>query len=206
MKLLCVIIFIVIAIVAYRVNRRDLNDDDEPEQKQEQDSTPADTTELMMNALREIGCQPQLSSDGTLAVQYQGENFHMEFGGYYVRVWDPMWAGISADDPKIGQVREAVNIANYNFGPTVVLTAPDEKGVIGFHSRRDILLHPQIPQKDEYVRAVLDSFFKTKENIRSQYQQLVESQAQTQSPRRPVGFATSHLSTDSAQSPADGQR
>lgn len=84
MKLLCVIIFIVIAIVAYRVNRRDRNDDDEPEQKQEQDSTPADTTELMMNALREIGCQPQLSSDGTLAVQYQGENFHMEFGGYYV--------------------------------------------------------------------------------------------------------------------------
>lgn len=35
MKLLCVIIFIVIAIVAYRVNRRGRNDDDQPEQKQE---------------------------------------------------------------------------------------------------------------------------------------------------------------------------
>lgn len=144
-KLLCAII-IVFAVVVYLVKRHDRNDDDKPEQKQEQDSTPADTTELMMN------------------------------------------------------------VANYNFGPTVVLTAPDEKGVIGFHSRRDILLHPQIPQKDEYVRAVLYSFFKTKENIRSQYQQLVESQAQTQSHRRPVGFATSHLSTDSAQGPADEQR
>lgn len=167
MKFLCAIIFIVFAIICYcYLNKRnDRSDDNEPEQKQEQDSTPADTKDLMMNALREIGCQPQLSSDGTLEVQYQGEEFQMESGGYYVRVWDPMWAGISADDPKIDQVREAVNAANFNFGPTVVLTAPDEKGVIGFHSRRDIIMHPQLPQKDLYVRAVLDSFFKTKELV-----------------------------------------
>ncbi len=160
---------------------------------QEEPSTAApDTIGLMFKTLVNIGCQPTANEDGTLSVQYQGENFHMEFGGMYARVWDPMWAGVKADDPDMPKIREAVNAANFNFGPTVVLTTPNEEGVIGFHSRRDIMLHPACPDNVPFVKAVLDSFFDAKEHVRSNFQQINAKQMEQQKNRRPVGFTTTH--------------
>lgn len=151
-----------------------------------------DTLGLMLMALSNLGCQPTKNDDGTLSVSYQGENFHMEFGGMYARVWDPMWAGVKADDPDLPKIREAINAANFSFGPTVVLTAPNEEGVIGFHSRRDIMLHPACPDNEPFVKAVLDSFFDTKEQVRSSFQQINSQQQQEKKPRRPVGFTQSY--------------
>lgn len=155
-----------------------------PEQNQ------PDTLGLMFRTLSNLGCQPTKNDDGTISVSYQGENFHMEFGGMYARVWDPMWAGIKADDPDMPKIREAVNAANFGFGPTVVLTAPNDEGIIGFHSRRDIMLHPACPDNELFVKAVLDSFFDAKEQVRNNFQQINAKQMETQKDRRPVGFAT----------------
>ncbi len=149
-----------------------------------------DTAELMFKTLSNLGCQPTKNDDGTLTVSYQGENFHMEFGGMYARVWDPMWAGIKADDPDMPKIREAVNVTNFNFGPTVVLTAPDEEGVVGFHSRRDIMLHPACPDNEPFVKAVLDSFFDAKEQVRCNFQQINAEQMEIKKKRRPIGFTT----------------
>lgn len=154
--------------------------------KQEQNKP--DTLGLMFRTLSNLGCQPTKNEDGTLSVSYQGENFHMEFGGMYARVWDPMWAGVKADDPDMPKIREAVNAANFNFGPTVVLTAPNDEGVIGFHSRRDIMLHPACPDNVPFVKAVLDSFFDAKEQVRNSFQQINAKQMESQKNRRPVGF------------------
>lgn len=158
--------------------------------KSENDTSKPDTLGLMLNTLNKLGCQPTANEDGTISVQYQGENFHMEFGGMYARVWDPMWAGIKADDPDMPKIREAVNAANFNFGPTVVLTAPNYEGVIGFHSRRDIMLHPACPDNVPFVKAVLDSFFDAKEQVRNNFQQINAKQMERQKNRRPVGFTT----------------
>lgn len=151
-----------------------------------------DTIGLMFRTLSNLGCQPTANEDGTLSVQYQGENFHMEFGGMYARVWDPMWAGVKADDPDMPKIREAVNAANFNFGPTVVLTAPNDEGVIGFHSRRDIMLHPACPDNVPFVKAVLDSFFDAKEQVRNSFQQINAKQMEATKNRRPVGFTTNN--------------
>ena len=158
------------------------------EMNQENEAPKPDTLGLMLNTLNQLGCQPTANDDGTLSVQYQGENFHMEFGGMYARVWDPMWAGVKADDPDMPKIREAVNAANFNFGPTVVLTAPNDEGVIGFHSRRDIMLHPACPDNVPFVKAVLDSFFDAKEQVRNSFQQINAKQMEAQKNRRPVGF------------------
>lgn len=166
------------------------------EMNQENDVTKPDTLALMLNTLNQLGCQPTANEDGTISVQYQGENFHMEFGGMYARVWDPMWAGVKADDPDMPKIREAVNAANFNFGPTVVLTAPNDEGVIGFHSRRDIMLHPACPDNVPFVKAVLDSFFDAKEQVRNSFQQINAKQMEAQKNRRPVGFATNITSNE----------
>ena len=161
----------------------------EDSMKEEQENKP-DTLGLMFRTLSNLGCQPTKNEDGTLSVSYQGENFHMEFGGMYARVWDPMWAGVKADDPDMPKIREAVNSANFNFGPTVVLTAPNDEGIIGFHSRRDIMLHPACPDNELFVKAVLESFFDAKEQIRSNFQQINAQQMEARKNRRPVGFTT----------------
>lgn len=160
----------------------------EAENKTQQQSSEPDTIGLMFNTLSALGCQPTKNDDGTLSVNYQGETFHMEFGGMYARVWDPMWSSIKADDPDLPRIKEAVNVANYSFGPTVVLTAPNEDGIIGFHSRRDIMLHPSCPDNVPFVKAVLDSFFNAKEEVRTCYHQINARQMETQKNRRPVGF------------------
>lgn len=169
------------------------NDSDEQTQQDtidsmKQEQNQPDTLGLMFSTLSNLGCQPTKNEDGTLSVSYQGENFHMEFGGMYARVWDPMWAGVKADDPDMPKIREAVNAANFNFGPTVVLTAPNDEGVIGFHSRRDIMLHPACPDNVPFVKAVLDSFFDAKEQVRNSFQQINAKQMESQKNRRPVGF------------------
>lgn len=160
-------------------------------QNQDEGQKP-DTLGLMFKTLSNLGCQPTANEDGTISVQYQGENFHMEFGGMYARVWDPMWAGVKADDPDMPKIREAVNAANFNFGSTVVLTAPNDEGVIGFHSRRDIMLHPACPDNEPFVKAVLDSFFDAKEQVRNNFQQINAKQMEATKNRRPVGFATNN--------------
>ena len=165
---------------------------DKEEVYQEQNAEKPDTLGLMFSTLNQLGCQQQANEDGTLSVQYQGENFQMEFGGMYARVWDPMWADVKADDPDMPKIREAVNAANFNFGPTVVLTAPNEEGVIGFHSRRDIMLHPACPDNVPFVKAVLDSFFDAKEQVRNSFQQINAKQMEAQKNRRPVGFTTNN--------------
>lgn len=155
------------------------------------DNSEPDTLGLMYDTLSAIGCQPKKNDDGTLSVSYQGENFHMEFSGRYALIWDPMWAGVKTDDPSLPNIREAVNSANFNFGPTVVLNAPDRNGVVGFHSRRDIMLHPACPDNVPFVKAVLDSFFAAKSTVRDRFQQISSWQQQEQKERRPVGFAPS---------------
>ncbi|WP_290097088.1 hypothetical protein [uncultured Duncaniella sp.] len=71
-----------------------------------------------------------------------------------------------------------------------MLTSPDEEGVIGFHSRRDIMLHPACPDNEPFVKAVLDSFFNAKEQVRSNFQQIIAKQMKAKKNRRPVGFTT----------------
>ena len=144
--------------------------------------------EIAISCLTELGCQPEVCKDGSVGVSYQGENFHMEFGGRYVRIWDPMWAGIKGEDPDMPMIEEAVNATNFNFGPTVVMFAPDGDGYINLHSRRDIMLHPACPDNVVFLKAVLDSFFDTKEHVRRNFQQINSQRMEMQRNRRPVGF------------------
>lgn len=160
------------------------------EEEKKEEVVKPDTLGLMFDALCNLGCQPTRNENNTISVKYQGEEFEMQFDGLFARVWDPMWAGIKHDDPNMQLLREAVNVANYDFGPTVVFSAPNDEGVVGLHSRMDIMLHPTCPVNPSYVKTVLDSFFDMKNCVRQRCQQLSCEQKENQKNRRPVGFAT----------------
>ena len=150
-----------------------------------------DTLGLIHSILTEIGCQPKRDDENTLQVLYQGENFVIKTGGPYAQIWDPAWANISVKDPNFENMKTAANISNFDFGPSIVWTSPNEEGMVTLHSKRDILLSPQLKDNRDYVRSVLDSFFEKKERMRGQFHALINQQQQAPKSHRPVGFATS---------------
>lgn len=191
----CGVILLLKKIASYGNNDTDVEEDfiDTPSYgvKTSENEYPA-TTNIVFGALQALGCQPELKDDNTLVVSYQGETFQFDFGespSRYTRIWDPCWAGIKTDDPQINLIKEAINVTNYNFGPTIVMTEPDENNVITFHSRYDIMVHPACPDNDQYLKSVLDSFFYAKEAVRNNFQNLNVKQAEQHKNRRPVGFA-----------------
>lgn len=194
-------VIILVGIIAQHILKRKEEREERMERQEQETSNQSedqkpDTLGLMYNTLNNLGCQPTLNEDGSLSVQYQGENFHMEFGGMYARVWDPMWSAIKADDPQLSNVKEAVNAANFNFGPTIVLSRPDKDGLIGFSSRRDIMLHPACPDNEPFVKSVLDSFFTAKEELRQSFNQINAAQHKVVKNRRPVGFTTTQTPSE----------
>ena len=149
------------------------------------------TLDLMKSILADLGCQPKKGNEKELEVAYQGENFVINIGGPYAQIWDPAWAQISVNDPNFENMKTAANISNFDFGPSIVWTSPNEDGMVTLHSKRDILLSPQLKDNRDYVRSVLDSFFEKKERMRGQFHALINQQQQSPKPHRPVGFATS---------------
>lgn len=154
------------------------------------------TQQLMVSTLTQIGCQPSVNEDDTIVVTYQGEHFHINFGGSYAQIWDLGWAGFDVNDPELPKIREAVNQTNFDFGPTVVMTNPDDKGTMYFHSRLVILLHPDIPEIGNYLRSNLDMFFRTKELVRRNFQKITIEQQKAHEKRRPIGFASTSETTE----------
>ena len=160
----------------------------------EEEKTPEtirlETCNLMVRTLNNLGCQPEILEDNSLNVSYQGENFHMDFGGSFVQIWDPAWTSIKADDPELTIIKDAVNAANFAFGPTVVMTNPDENGTIFFHTRYGIILQEGIRNIDEYVKYSLNMFFGSKQEVTQNLHRLRLEQQHRQTTRRPIGFQT----------------
>ena len=174
-------------VIMNRNNFKDANEEMNKEEKTPE-MVREETCNLMVNALSRLGCQPEVLNDKSLNVSYQGENFHMEFGGSFVQVWDPAWSTIKADDPELANVKEAVNATNFGFGPTVIMTAPDENGIIYFHTRYGMLMQDGIRDIEGYVQHSLNMFFGTKQEVTQNFQRLRVEQQQRQAARRPIGF------------------
>ena len=148
----------------------------------------------MLMALSSLGCQSTANEDGTIDVEYQGEKFHIEFNGYFAQIWDFSWASVDRDDSGFSNLQEAANVGNYNYGPTVVLSHPDEQNRVFLHSRSTIVLHPSFPDIEDYIDyiyAILRSFFSIKKEVLGRCQQISSLQILSHENRRPVGFETS---------------
>lgn len=158
------------------------------------DDESISSRQIAFDSLKSMGCQPKFMDDSTMIVEFQGEKFEFAFPqeqhSRYVRIWDPYWTGIEANNPNLYFIKEAINSANHCFGPTVVMSEPDENNNIALHSRYDIMLHPACPDNDQYIKNILSSFFFIKDIVRREYQDIDARQAERRANRRPIGFDT----------------
>lgn len=128
-----------------------------------------DTPHLIIGILERIDCTPTIDDDGAILINYEDEDFQIFINDQFVRIWDPAWTAIKDDNPNLPLLQEAVNKANFSFGATVVMSEPLADGLIYLSSRRDIMLNPADPNKDNFFISVLDSFFDTRKNVADFY-------------------------------------
>lgn len=144
-----------------------------------------DIKSLMIDTLRKMGCDPKEIEGGAVAVAYQGENFCMKFGGMFVNIWDLGWCDINVNDLNLPRLRQAINLANFEFGPTIVLADPDENGIMDIHSRYGILFHPSLPNLTEYMAITFNWFFRAKNNLHINYNRLLVEDEKQQTNQNP---------------------
>lgn len=123
----------------------------------------------MMLTLRKLGCQPEIednSENRVVMVKYQGETFRIIINGYFVRIWDPAYLSTNKLDTNLPLIADAINTTNYGFGPAIVLSDPDENGEILVHSRMDFLFVESIGEIEDYLAAILSSFFDAKQSLK----------------------------------------
>lgn len=131
---------------------------------------------LMIEILRNLGCQPEQIEDRVLSVLYQGVDFDVELPfGSYVRIREYGWDSIKADDQYLYLLVEAINITNYEMVPTVVLTIPESDGIRELVTLCDIRITSASPDNERYVKDILNAFFAVKEHLKIRYQEFKEA-------------------------------
>lgn len=187
-----IISLIAIGLVGYyqqRGYRQSYNNYEDQPQEATQEAQPADTPQdaapaetvdnaaLAMEILQSMGCQPKRLDNGDIEAKYQGENFYIESLGAFIRIWDPSWASFNLGDPNGAATQQAVNEANFNPGPTIVMTHPNSEGEVLLHSHWTVMLHPAIPKLDDYLAAVFGVFFNVKKQLAEDRQKIIEQTA-----------------------------
>lgn len=103
---------------------------------------------------------------------YQGETFTINIYGAWARIIDPCWHIIKADDKNLPIIRKTVNEVNFLFGPTIVISEPDNDHNIALHSRMDTIMpRYSIQDTSNYTQSVLKSFFEIKNSFKEAYLQ-----------------------------------
>lgn len=132
---------------------------------------------LMFETLKEMGCQPVMDENEDIIAAYQGEKFQIQMKAMFFNIWDLAWAQINVNDPTLPRVKEAINLTNFEFGPSVVLSQPNSEGIMYFHSRYGAVFHPNLPALNDYMAYVFNLFFSAKEAVQRNYQRLIAEEA-----------------------------
>lgn len=130
------------------------------------------TERIMKRTLNSLCRKIETVEKGVLTAVYLDELFYIEIGAGCVRIWDPGWGVLKRDDPKLPIVREAVEAVNLSDGPKIVLSVPDENGMVSLMSCMDIEFHIYTREKTGCMYKALNSFFDKKDQFMRIYTKL----------------------------------
>lgn len=146
----------------------------------------------------EMSCNPNVDEQENLSCSYQGENFLIMFNGPFIRVWDFSWYTIKPTDDNFTLIKDAVNYANFSFGPSIVMHSPDEDGNVVFSSRIDVPMINIHKDIRGYMESILDSFFSLKNSLSREVTRLKTDPTDRTLHDNPIGFDTAALSDPSS--------
>lgn len=121
------------------------------------------TRQLALNAIEKIGCEPQYTEEGRIQFEYQGVIFLMEAVNdcmFVNLIWPWCHSFSKFDIDEFARVRQVVNDINARGTASVFYGITDSDDV-AVHIKKHFLFVPQIPELEDYLKLILDSFFRT---------------------------------------------
>lgn len=121
------------------------------------------TRQLALNTIENIGSEPKYTEEGYIQFEYQGVIFLMETANdcmFVNLIWPWCYSFSKFDIDEFARVRQVVNDINARGTASVFYGITDSDDV-AVHIKKNFLFVPQIPNLEEYLRLMLDSFFRT---------------------------------------------
>ena len=169
--LLGILAFVVIYNIWRYYHEDDSNDyspvtTDTSENKQEEKTSMEETIstrQLALNTIERIGSEPQYTEEGRIQFEYQGVIFLMEAVNdcmFVNLIWPWCHSFSKFDIDEFARVRQVVNDINARGTASVFYGITDSDDV-AIHIKKNFLFVPQIPDLEEYLKLMLDTFFRT---------------------------------------------
>ena len=121
------------------------------------------TRQLALNMIERIGSTSKYTEDGRIQFEYQGIVFLMETAddcAFVNLIWPWCHSFSKFDIDEFARVRQVVNDINLQDTVSVVYTISDSDDV-ALHIRKNFLFIPQIPHIEDYLKLILNGFFRT---------------------------------------------
>lgn len=121
------------------------------------------TRQLALNTIESIGSEPQYTEDGRIQFEYQSVIFLIEATNeclFVNLIWPWCHSFSKFDIDEFARVRQVVNKVNLQETVSVVYTISDSDDV-ALHIKKNFLFVPQIPQIENYLKLILNGFFRT---------------------------------------------
>lgn len=143
------------------------------------------TRNLVINTLKEIGCQPEVDDKDRICFKYQGEEFFIDADNDYlfVTLWDTWWLCVDLDNANVEHLKEAINLNNIRNIVSTVYSIDEDNKQMGVHCKAVILFVPSIINIGDYLKIVLDDCFKAHDLLKEQFIRLNFKQEKHESPR-----------------------
>ena len=169
--LLGILAFVVIYNIWRYYHEDDSNDyspvtTDTSENKQEEETSMEETIstrQLALNTIERIGSEPQYTEEGRIQFEYQGIVFLMEAANdcmFVNLIWPWCHSFSKFDIDEFARVRQVVNDINAR-GTASVFYGISDSDDVAIHIKKNFLFVPQIPELEEYLKLMLDTFFRT---------------------------------------------
>ena len=121
------------------------------------------TRQLALRTIENIGSEPKYTEEGRIQFEYQGICFLMEAVNdcmFVNLIWPWCHSFSKFDIDELSRVRQVINDINMRGTASVFYCVTDSDDV-AVHIKKHLLLVPQIPDLEEYMKLTLDSFFRT---------------------------------------------
>ena len=121
------------------------------------------TRQLALKTIENIGSTPQYTEEGRIQFEYQGVIFLMEAANdcmFVNLIWPWCHSFSKFDIDELSRVRQVINDINMRGTASVFYCITDSDDV-AVHIKKHFLLVSQIPGLEEYLKLMLDSFFRT---------------------------------------------
>lgn len=164
-------VLITIAIIYFSLQHKNKLKTNNADTSEETDNSSAayagmKPRELCKAILHNLNCKTEEDEEegsDRLAFKFQGETFCIIVSGdcLLATIYDFSWGSVELDDiDEVSRVRKIINEINFQYGGhTLFYTMDTDNNRMVVHTKRQILLTPEIPNLDNYMTAMLSGFF-----------------------------------------------